>query len=110
MIGTRTRLALVLCLSPEYEQVLPRRHTHDCECCVLVGRADCSGHSGVKHDVYLCGEGERGTLVARYGQDGDYASFPVALAEQVAAAGPGIWADFHSLYVAWVAARQALVS
>lgn len=51
------------------------RHPHDCDCCTFLG------HYG-EHDLYFCPQGGHPTVIARFGEHGDYLS--------------GLWAaDFH---------------
>jgi len=59
-------------------------HTHDCECCVLVGNVIFSGEA---QDIYVheheVPESDP-TIIIRTGSDGpEYQSFPLAIAEQI---------------------------
>lgn len=47
------------------------RHDHDCTNCVFLGTFG-------EHDLYVCVTGEKDKdIVARFGADGDYSSYPV---------------------------------
>ena len=47
-------------------------YTHDCNACTYLGQYE---HEGTMHDLYFCGSHERGTVIARFGDDGpDYCS------------------------------------
>lgn len=43
------------------------RHQHDCDKCVPLGQFD-------EYDLYFCGQGGGQTVIARYGEDGEYRS------------------------------------
>jgi hypothetical protein len=43
------------------------RHEHDCDCCTYLGHFE-------KYDLYHCAHGGNPTVIARYGDDGDYMS------------------------------------
>jgi len=52
--------------------ITPPKYTHDCEACKSLGQFE---HEGAVHDLYWCGTHERGTVIARFGNDGpDYGS------------------------------------
>lgn len=55
-------------------------HQHDCDRCIFVRNGTVSGRP---HDWYIClveafSSSNGGSLIARFGKDGDYNSFPVA--------------------------------
>lgn len=50
------------------------RHEHDCECCQFNGMFN-------EFDLYYCPNCDDGTLIARYGVDGDYISTPLSLVD-----------------------------
>jgi hypothetical protein len=54
----------------QYVKTVGPRHLNDCEYCRFLGRFG-------DHDLYFCPIGENGTLLARYGTDGDYTSVSV---------------------------------
>ena len=50
------------------ENSLKPRHPHDCECCTFLGHHE-------EYDLYHCKQGGFGdTVVARFGENGDYSS------------------------------------
>lgn len=60
-------------------------YTHDCDRCRYLGWYL---WDGTVYDLYICGDTETGSVVARYGHDGpEYRSFPVVVAKSVMADG-----------------------
>jgi hypothetical protein len=51
-------------------------HEHDCDCCEYHGQV--ASHAMLL-DVYFCPQSDNGTVIARYGVDGDYFSMPAEL-------------------------------
>ncbi len=48
------------------------RHEHDCDCCTFTGTYG-------DYDLYHCPKSDEGTIIARFGIDGDYYSRPLSL-------------------------------
>lgn len=87
-------------------------HPHDCDCCTFVGNILREGDE-YRRDVYVCGgkstegasEAEM-TLITRFGENGEYESFPLYAARCVGKADPDFhrWPQAVKLYDQWVAA------
>lgn len=106
-------MTLVTLLSAVNSQDEARaHHPHDCDCCTFVGNIVREGDD-YRRDVYVCGgkptlghsESEM-TLITRFGENGEYESFPVYLARCVGKADPEFhrWPQAVKLYDQWVSA------
>ncbi len=53
-------------------------HNHDCNSCIYLGSTLEKDHNGhEKLDFYFCPRCDEGTLISRYGECGDYTSWPL---------------------------------